>query len=123
MSDHSLEFVGQIPLGNLNKEQFLGIAHEVVKNFLWNIIKFDENGFVAGTNFSADEWQDDLSVTIENDKAILKTRIPQFENATEDNGGSLIEQFTTSFNALKDNQTAEETVTLGNQWKKFIALS
>ena len=116
-----LEFVSELPLDNLTKDQFLGLAHATIKNLLWNIIKLDEKGFIAGTTFSGDEWQDNVYLSIENDKAIVKTRIPPFEKVTNDNGGALIEQFTAAFNQLKENVTAKQLLSFESEWKELVA--
>ncbi len=63
----------EVPLNSLSPEQFLIIALECIKRLDWKVGYVSENGFIASTPFSLSSWSETFTVTVEEEKAILKS--------------------------------------------------
>src|SRR6478736_5315769 len=63
----------QLALGEFSREQFLVLAIEAAQQADWNIGAVSANGFSAYTSFSLSSFSEEVSVEIQEDRALIKS--------------------------------------------------
>ncbi len=106
----------ELKFDNINPEQFLVIAIDVIKKLDWELGQISNKGFIAYTRFSLSSWSEEVKVVINKNSVQI---------SSECSGGQLIdwgknkkntEKFVSTYIEIKDTYSIEEL------YEKFINL-
>jgi rhomboid protease GluP len=101
----------EVALDTVSPEQFLVIGLETAKKLGWNIGYTSRNGFIAYTNFSWSSWSEEVTVKIDEKKALLKSECTGSQLMDLGKNKRNIENFLKAFLENKSVLSAEEIST------------
>jgi rhomboid protease GluP len=100
--------VEEITFENLTQEQILIIGLETAKKLNWRVGATSEGGFVAYTSMSMSSWGEQLSVAIENNRAIVTSECTGSQIADWGKNKRNVQTFLETLNQQREVLSGEE---------------
>lgn len=101
--------IEQLPLENLNNEQFLMLALETSNCLGWVLGDKNQTGFIAYTNNGIFSWNAEVKIKIKNEFAILQSQSRGNEHADVTGNRENIQNFISVFAGLKNMVSPPES--------------
>lgn len=104
----SPQYSTEVSLDNLTKEHFIALIVKAVEHLGWDIRHVSETGIVAYSGFSMSSWSEEISVTVNDTDATLKSECLGSQLADWGKNKRNVESLIAAFEDLRATLTPEE---------------